>query len=263
MSRSAANVQNQPDEPTIPFDYDEPQITAVSFSRMNDFEECAFRALLKYARKIPEPKPVTDKETPLDRGSRIHDDAEQVVRGLKELTPELQSFEADFMGLRERFARQDNSIELEQMWCFDSEWQPVEWNDWGNIWLRVKQDAVVRPDPDTVIAIDYKSGRFDGNQVKHNTQLRIALLAAIFRYPKAKRYIAENWYVDKNIHFPIEYTRAQVLDFYDELDGRLRAVTTATRYTPAASKDACRWCPYKTGSIDRTREGTGDCPYSV
>lgn len=263
MTRSSAAFGSTPTSATtIPIDYDEPQIQAVSYSRMRVGEECMYQALLKFARKIPEPVSLTGAESPLDRGSRVHQDAENYVLGKGKITKELESVHTELHDLHERFLTEPNTIELEQMWCFTTDWGITAWNDWDNIWCRVKQDAVITPDADTVIAIDYKTGKKHGNEVKHNDQLRIGLLGASFKYPEATRFIAENWYTDQDMIIPQEYSRPQVMGMYEELDGRLRAITTATSYPASPSERNCRFCPYKTGRIDKHREGTGDCPYA-
>ena len=266
MSRSATSETAPVSEP-IPFKYDTPQLAAVSYSRMADFEQCPYRALLKYAIKSPEPVMPADQESPLDRGSRVHTHAENFVRGTETLAPELETFGSELQDLRERFSRNDGTIELEKMWCFDNDWAYIgelkPWDEgWDKIWMRVKQDAVVLPDPETVVAIDYKTGRKDGNEVKHNTQLRLALLGAMFRYPQAQRFIAENWYTDKDIHLGLEYSREEVMDWFEELDGRLRKVTSCTEYVPKSSVESCKWCPYKRGRINRNQMGTGVCQYA-
>jgi hypothetical protein len=133
------------------------RINAGSFTRLKDFEECPLRAWLKYSAKVPEPAPPVGKETPLDRGTRVHKDAELYVKGQKPITTELTAFEQELYGLHQVFLETPENISLEEMWCFDEDLKPVAWNDWDNTWLRVKQDAVVRnPHASTLVCIDFK-----------------------------------------------------------------------------------------------------------
>jgi hypothetical protein len=268
-SRSASAVGvpvSAPEKTPAPIHHDTPPLSAVSFSRMNDFEECAYRALLKYSKKyrVQEPQPPADVETPLSRGSRVHDSAENYVRkDGTALIPELLSFRGELEDLRERMIKYPKTIELEQMWCFKDDWTPTRSDDWTGTWLRVKQDVVVRPDPSMVIAIDYKTGKKAYNEIKHNTQLRLGMLGASFRYPAAETFIAENWYLDLNDHTQFKYTRAQVIDSFEEFDKRLRTVTTCVEFQPNPSAKTCRFCPFRSGEINQHTQGTGDCPYAA
>lgn len=270
-SAIASGFGSTPVQDELRYTYDEPQINAVSFSRLNVFETCGYRALLAYSKKIPEIPHTAPKENALERGSRVHDSAYKFVIGEGELIPEMETFAEEFEILAERYRDAPDTIEVEQMWQFDKDWGLIEtpedfddfseadWQRWKQIWMRVKQDAIVLPEPTRVVAIDYKTGRKEGNQVKHNLQLRIALLGAMFKYPQAQTFVGENWYLDANAHVPTEFTRDQLLKMYEELDGRLRAVTTATDFTPKASRSNCRWCPYRTGKLSKYQEGTGTC----
>ena len=263
-SRSSAQFSEPAVEtPTHDFQFEEPQIKAVSFSRMAVYEQCPYRAYLAFAKRIPENPPESKTETPLNRGSRVHDAAEGYVRGVKPLIQELQSFQAELYDLHQRFLQKPDTIALEQMWCYDSSWSPVASNDWDNIWGRVKQDAVVFPTPESVIAIDYKTGKKVGNEVKHNTQLRIGLLGTMFKYPEIEEFTAENWYTDQDQIVTQQYTKQDIQDSFEELDGRLRAVTSETNYVPAPSSNNCRFCPYKSGKVGKYQTGTGDCPYAA
>lgn len=237
-------------------------ITAVSYSRLAVFETCPYQAKLKFADKVPEPPEPPDTETPLSRGSRIHKDAENYVLGLGTLTPELSKFEADLYALHQRFIEDPKSVEVEQMWCFDLGWTPVDQFDWDNIWLRVKQDAVVHLAEDAVLCVDHKTGRKDGNEVKHLDQLRLAALAATFKYPQAEVFYVENWYIDQDQMTHFEYTRQEVMGMLPDYNARLLAVTEAVEFPPKPSKVNCRYCPYRSGKIDKHRQGTGDCSFS-
>jgi hypothetical protein len=238
---------------------------------MSDFEQCPFRALLRYGPdKVEEPSPPGDLETPLDRGSRVHKAAEHFITGQSSaLIPELKSFEDDFWPLRERFARRDDTILVEQMLCFDKDWTFIgspRWGspDWDRIWMRVKQDAIVLPEPDKVVCIDFKTGKKAGNEVKHNMQLRVAATGAYFKYTDVDTFVLENWYTDKNIHVPVTYTRSEITNFHPEIDGRLRAVTSCVDFEPTPSVNACRYCYLRSGKIGNFGQiGTGDCSYAV
>lgn len=235
------------------------RIHSGSYSRLQDFEACPYRAWLKYSAKIPEPSPPPGKETPLDRGTRIHNDAELYVKGEKPITEELMSFEEELHSLHVIYRTAPDKIFLEEMWCYDSDYNPVEWNDWDNIWLRIKQDAVILKE-DTVITVDYKSGKKKGSEIKHNDQLRLASVGAYFRFPETyETFTLENWYVDQDDLVSVTMTREEIAGLVEGYTKRLLAMTNAVQFEPRPSTVTCRWCPYKTGKINKDQTGTGHC----
>lgn len=268
MSRSAAvytgTVQDNPLD-SSDFIVPTPPISAVSYSRLSVFEQCPYQAYLKFVKDVSEMEPPEGLETPLKRGSRVHGEAEGYVRGYHPLTPELESFKDEFLGLRNRFSGAPESILLEQMWAFDVDWVPTDssWKNKDNIWLRVKQDVFVMPEPTEAVLIDHKTGKRKYNEGKHYDQLMISGLAAAFKYPEIQIFKFENWYLDLNLHFPLELTREDVLANFKEYDQRLRSVTECTNFTPRPSEKACQFCPYRSGDINKWQKGTGDCKYSA
>ena len=138
-------------------------IKAGSHSRLAVFETCPFRAALAYIDRIPEPvrPPLPNgQEYPNDRGQRVHDEAEAYVRCTREtLSKELLTFEPELTRLRELFFRGELATRMEQMWCFDRDWQPVSFNNYDAIWLRIKLDVAVFIHDEQALVIDYKTGR--------------------------------------------------------------------------------------------------------
>lgn len=234
------------------------RIHAGSYSRLRDYEECPLRAWLKYSARVPEPPVPPDIETPLDRGTRVHKDAELYIKGEKPITPELADFEDDLFGLHTIYLQRSQDIAVEEMWCFDEDLNPVPWNDWDNIWLRIKQDVVVK-NPDSVVCIDFKTGKKKGNEIKHNDQLRLAAVGAYFKYDHCASYTLENWYTDLDEMVTVTLSRQDVEELIEGYVKRLTAMTTAVQFEPRPNNNVCRFCPYKTGKINKNQTGTGHC----
>lgn len=235
-------------------------ISSTSFSRLQVYESCPLRAKLAFIDKVAEPKP--KGESPLDRGSRIHDDAEQFVRGTKDLAHELKNFEEEFQALRKRFSEQPDTILLEELWCYDDAWIPVKNDDWNSIWLRVKTDAMWFLDDDKTeaVVVDYKTGKKVGNEVKHGEQLQLYQLGTFIRFPTLERVHTELWYIDQNETTDLSFTRSQGMKFLKNFNKRFLSMTSAEDFPPRPSMHACRFCPYKTGMIGKKGpKGTGDC----
>ena len=111
------------------------------------FEDCKYRARLQWLDKIPDttPKPAAD------RGTQIHQEAEDYVRGKGEFTHNLRHFKSDFVALRAHFA--EGRVVCEEEWGFDRNWEVVDWN---RAWLRLKCDVVTHLSAQHVAVLDYK-----------------------------------------------------------------------------------------------------------
>lgn len=244
-------------------------IQAWSPSLRDVFEECPLRAKLRAIDRIPEPArpPLTaGQEYPNERGSRVHDCAELYVRGQGPMIREMRDFKTDFMALRGLYER--GQVILEELWCFDTDWNEVPPVDgkhqWGKHWCRLKIDAFVRAHENLAIVIDYKTGKKWGNEVKHGDQVLDYAIATFEKIPAISHVIVELWYLDQNELTRQEISRGEAMHFKKRTNFRGTRVTTATTFKPDPSKHHCRFCPYKTGLIGKHGpEGTGHCQHNV
>lgn len=218
-------------------------INSWSFTRLQDYAECPYRAKLKYIDRIPDTKP----KTAADRGTAIHQMAEDYVRGkLKNLPQELAKFAEEFTVLKDSY--EQKKVSLEGEWGFDKDWNIT---DWKNAWGRIKADAVVHPEPGLAIVIDYKTGRKFGNEVKHAEQTQLYALAVCLREPTVEHIISELWYLDQDDITRIDISRkAAETKFLKHFDKKARLMTSATIFPANPNKFTCKWCPYN---------DTGDC----
>ena len=232
-------------------------ISSWSYSKLGDFEKCKFLCWLKHDQKIPEPErplPPGKTEHANDRGTRIHDNCEQYVRGNTDvLLPEAEKSFGPQLDLM-RYLHTKGQVSLEGEWGMDEEWEPTEWN---KAWLRLKLDACVFLDDDQAIVIDYKTGRKFGNEVKHAEQLQLYQLVTFLRYPKLERVTAELWYLDQpdgqNLTSQ-SFTRSQGLRFRPNFDRRGRALTSCEEWPANPNVFSCKWCMYGPwGSNDCTK----------
>lgn len=220
-------------------------INKVSFSRLQNFEKCKYMAKLMYIDQIPEPArplPAGKTEHANDRGSRVHDAAEMYVRGGVELIPELQHFKDEFDELRSLFTA--NRVQLEGEWAVNLEWEPVAWTS-DDAWCRMKLDALVISEDGTCArVIDYKTGRRQGNEIKHTEQGQIYQLATFLRFPEIDHITVEFWYTDIGETDIKVYARAQGTQYFDKYNNRLLAISTCTDFKPNPNAFSCKWCPY-------------------
>lgn len=228
-------------------------INSWSFSKLQEFEKCKYRTFLLHVKRVPEPErplPPGKTEQANDRGSRVHDSAEQYVRGnTPVLIHELAPFRAEFNHLRELF--KTGVVSCEEEWGFDDEWCPTEWK---TAWHRSKLDVMVHTSATTATIIDLKTGRKHGNEMKHGEQLQLYVVDAFERYPHLEEVTCELWYPDQDEITSVTYTRTKGLMFKPSFKRRGIALTTNTDWAPNPNIFTCRYCRYGE---------SGDCKVSA
>lgn len=235
-------------------------IKSWSISRLKVYESCPKHAKLKYIDKIPEPDrgPPPKGEWPNDRGSRVHKQSEQFVKGERnDLVAESAAFSEEFHHLRDM--HKAGKVITERMWCFNTDWCLVDEEDRENIWARFIIDALVFVTPNHAVVIDYKTGKRFGNEIDHGKQVQAYQLATFLKYPEVDLVTTELWYLDQNELATQRFTREQGLRFYKGINDRAVKMTEAEDF-PSKPGRACFFCPYKTGLIGKKGPlGTGNC----
>lgn len=222
-----------------------------SFSRLQVYESCPYRAQLAYDERLPEIRR-PDGNRAADRGTRLHQAGEDYIkRKVDTLIPELFNFREEF-----EHVRQLENFTSEQTWYFDQEWNPVALKK--DAWLTVIIDLLVWADDYTAIDVDYKSGKRYGNEIKHGQQLQLYQLATLMRYPATENITTELWYLDQNEIASQSYTRKQGLRFFNGFNARGVTMTSDKTFKAKPSVYSCRFCPYRTG-MNKWVCGTGDC----
>ena len=215
-------------------------VTAWSYSALKVFEECPYRTFLSRVKRIPEPS-----SPAADRGSQIHQEAEDYVNGtLGEFPESLKKFKAEFEELRELFA--EAKVELEGEWAFTEEWQPCGWVE-NRTWVRIKLDALVHESDTSARVIDYKTGKKFGNEIGHSQQALLYAIASFIRYSNLEYVQTELWYLDHAETTKQSYTRAEAMAFFPGFHARATRMTSEFNFEPNPSKSACRWCSYRQG----------------
>lgn len=269
-------------------------IPSWSHSRLMDFEKCKYRSFLLNVERVKEPEralPAGKTEHANDRGTRIHNGCEAYVKGEGPLPMEAaKHFGAELKVLRDLYPT--GCVSLEGEWGMNQNWEPWNWSGqwmeventegvlielvakklpekpksgmvvkvgkkvfmWVPPWLRLKLDALVFESPQAAIAIDYKSGRKFGNEIKHGEQLQLYQLVTFLRYPELERVTTELWYLDVDDLSRQTFTRAQGLRFKKNWDSRGIKMTTCTQFPANPSTFACKWCGF-----GPWEDGTGHC----
>lgn len=223
------------------------KISSWSFSFLQVFESCAYRAKLARIDKIPDNQP----KTAADRGTAIHLEAENYVIGKGDFTHNLRFFQDDLTALQRHYAA--GRVICEEEWGYSRDWTVAGWK---SAWLRLKLDALCMLTPQHAVAIDYKTGKRFGNEIKHAEQLQLYALCTLIRYPEVEKVTTELWYFDQNELASFEMKRSQIGKFLRIFDRRGRAVTEATDFKPNPNIHSCKYCPYH-------KDRQGDCKFGI
>lgn len=260
-----------------------PAITSWSHSKLTEFEKCKRRVFLMHVEKVPEPQRELrpgQTEHANDRGTRIHNAAEEFVKGSGKFVAEMGKFRPDFEALQRLYT--EGRVSVEGEWGMNRGWEPAPWQgEWMEVdrddiemtpkkvkvlpargregdvlqvgmlvfiwlppWFRLKLDALVFLSDTEAVAIDYKTGRKFGNEIKHGEQLQLYQLVTFLRYPKLESITTELWYLDQDEITSVTFTRSQGLRFKPRWDSRGTALTTCSNWPANPNIHSCKWCMY-------------------
>ena len=132
------------------------------------------------------------------------------------------------------------STTVEEDWAFDMGWKPSPWFG-QETWGRYKIDAYIKHDDYTVV-IDFKTGRYAGNEESHEAQCALYAVATAHRFPEIDNIQAELWYLDHNKITRHTYTKEQIEERKKEFTARAFSLTEAIEFPTTPSENACRWC---------------------
>lgn len=213
-------------------------INAWSFSRLNVYEECPHRAFLQFVEKHPVP---TNEYA--EHGIEVHQHIEDYLTGKhNKLNQKFPNPHYDLI-----VAMRDNpSLEVEQMWCFNRHWEPVASDDFNNTWLRIKCDAVTLDPPEAVKIYDWKTGqKATAKTVTYALQQQLYAIGAFSRYPGLA-------IVETNIHWvesqakPIQatFTRERAELYRIRWQARAEVMFNDNEFVAKPNKFNCRFCPF-------------------
>jgi len=225
-----------------------PYLSAWSYSRLSDYEECPLKAKCKHLDKIAEPGGEA-----LERGKRIHTLAEQyTMRRLTELPPELANFPEEFGGLR---ARKD--VECERQLAVNRNWQPCGWFG-ADAWLRIVVDvtyAGATPDEPGRVVVDHKTGKI---RVENASQLDLYGLVMFAYYPGIKRVDSALWYLDQGEIVSKSLVPDEAPALRAKWEQRVAPMLADRTFAPTPG-NGCRWCFY--GQSGKAKRGPGLCQF--
>jgi len=210
-------------------------ITAWSFSRWQVYDECPYRAKLKFLERRPEPSSPAG-----ERGDLVHKSGEGFL-----LNPKLRKVPEGFT----KFATQLRELrkcgaqpELQLTFTKNFEAQ-TGWFE-SNAWCRIKIDALVPLEDSRVV--DYKTGKV--HPEKHRLQGELYGLGGLLIDPRPipkRRTTVEFWYLDHGPQMtePVTYTGKDLPALKKAWLTRTKAMLTDRTFKPKPGA-ACRYCHF-------------------
>lgn len=226
-------------------------ITSWSFSRYTTYRECPARARYKFIDKLQEPS-----NEYMERGTRIHAEAEGFIKGLiKTLPNDLKPVAAIVKACKELFKKRKNEADAvcEDTWAFTKDWAQTKWDDWKNCMTRIKLDFAhveVRDGKRILIITDWKSGKFrERKNEEYVEQLELYALAGLILYPDVDLIWPRLVYTDQNLTYPkeegeIEYTHKDLKALKLTWHKRTSPMLRDTKFAPRPG-DHCRNCHFR------------------
>lgn len=238
-----ASVSDLPDGPLPNF----------SFSGLKTFESCPWKRFLEKVKGFRQ-----EAGPAATRGSEYHDLIEQYIRGNIDKLPKMKEIPHEYITrLRQDFEM--GSIQLEEKWCVDKNWNTV---DLGSHWGLFIIDCYIKEGFTSGCIIDWKTGKSRYNEMKHAEQLMFYAVAAFARYPYLEYVKVCCCYIDEG-HISLErgYSRETMDAMRKQITKRALIMTTATTFEPHPSKQNCKWCSLKTDIDEET--GRPICEWGV
>jgi len=224
-------------------------IDAWSYSRLSNYETCALMAKFLYILKLPQ-----DTSPAMERGSRIHDQAEKFVKGEIDHLPDTKVWEP----WREDMAALKNlDYEAEKNIAFDSNWEECEYFG-PNVWLRLRVDVTGIANDGVPEVIDYKTGR---PYPTHEEQAELYGIAAYLTAVKAAKKVRTSFfYLDVPDIVVYEYQSEEIIEsLMPKWEGRAGVMLTDTSFAPNPCKASCG----KYGGCDFAANKGGQCLYTT
>lgn len=218
-------------------------ITAWSFSRWELYDTCPLKFKLRHIDKIEEPAAPA-----MERGSRIHDEAEAYLAKDGPLTADLKKFESLFIEMKSLPGMEAEQKKLQ--WGFTNKWKPTGWFG-AATWFRSILDAFIPYDDDTATGIDFKTGKKRDISAE---QIETQALASMCRVPSLKSIEMRLQYLDTGEEIIAEFKASDVPALKAKWEKKVAPMFADRTFAPRPNY-GCKWCAYN-------RHAGGQCKFS-
>jgi hypothetical protein len=212
-----------------------PPVTAWSYSRYADYKQCPAKFKYKHIMRLPDPG-----SPAMQRGNVIHKAAEDFLRGrTKKVHEDLANVKEQLLFLR------DQSAVPEENWGFKRDWAWIRREGWfgDDVWLRAKTDVRLLYDDDTMLLIDWKTGKmYNANE----EQIELFALAGFRRFPNVTEVDTRLLYTDVAAgenEIQRVYTQPELAAIQRDWERKVKPMFADRRFAPTPN-DKCGWCPF-------------------
>ena len=240
-----------------------------SFSSAQNFDKCP--KILEHRYVLKTPKDERDNSA-AERGTNLHKEIEtyivetctnargQSVRqniheaGLPTRAP-IDPAQFKYEGLVGEVVElcKVHPFTQEEMLYFDKDWNIV--SDFKDAWLLMAMDVFISISDEECIIVDWKSGKKDGNEVKHMHQGQLYALGAWKRNPKLKKITVIFMYLDQNTKTTATWKQGHLERAFKQWDAKGKEITSCTSFTPKPNKWSCKFCDYQQSCDYAIKEG--------
>lgn len=209
-----------------------------SFSRIETFDRCPYKLFL---RQTKAPLPPENPDAPNVRGNRVHHAIENFITGQNAVLENIgHKIMATIRDLRAAYRQ--GTVMVEEDWVLDINWRPVQKFDPAR-WVWIKVDACHKT-TDSITVHDWKSGRSEGNEIKHRAQGQLYAIATWQLFPGYKHYDVVFHYTDEDRSKATRFAPPLLERAKSTWETRGHKVASATRLPPNPLPHNCRYCDY-------------------
>jgi hypothetical protein len=209
------------------------RLTAWSYSRLHQWEECPLMAKEKFITKSI----ATDDTPAMQRGKRLHDSVAKFLTGANAgvdreaiVFPRMEALILEIKNFPDKV--------VEQQWGFTSGWLPTGW--FGNdTWFRSILDAGVLYQDNTAEAVDWKTGKKYGSNMD---QMKSQAVAMFGRYRMLTHVTVRLAYLDSGEEEIEEVRKCEIPAIKQDFEKRVAKMFADTIFAPRPNK-RCRFCP--------------------
>ncbi len=220
---------------------------ALSYSRLNVYEQCAFKFNSQYILKnYPD-----DSDNPaFVRGSAIHPQCEKYINfktGLSTQEPSLRSEAQNAVPIIDKIIGSYDLVLAEQKLAMDIKYSPASWFH-KTVAYRAVLDMVAIKDTSAVI-IDFKTGKVRNYDDKDTGQLRLAAFFIFSTYPQVNDLSTTYLFLDHKQSITRKFTRKDKPGMEKTFTDLYNTVNNDKDFVPTKNQ-FCNWCdapncPYK------------------
>lgn len=237
-----------------------------SFSSSKTYDKCPKAVEHRYVLKTP--KDERDNSA-AERGTAIHKELEDYLAGGGRILPSTdqlvsagepkpmpvdpQQFKYEGLVGEIKELCTQYPFTQEEMLYFDRDWKPV--SSFKEAWLLAAMDVFIQISETEVLICDWKTGKREGNEVKHMMQSQLYALCAWKRNPLLTKFTTKFIYLDQNSESTHVWKAGHMPRFFKAWDEKGKEITSATVFKPKPNKWSCKWCDYNSSCEFAIREG--------